>query len=66
MSTASTSSDGHTLLPTVTRRYLPHPDGEMNVFGWLLFSLLLVLLLPLLPFVALVWVVAKLGERMRS
>lgn len=66
MSTAPVPSDDQGFLPTVTHRYVPRPDGEMNVIGWLMFALLLVLLIPLLPFVAVAWLAAKLGERMRS
>lgn len=66
MSTASTPSDSHPLVPSVTHRYLPHPDGEMNLIGWTLFGMLLLFLIPLLPFIALVWLAAKLGEAIRK
>lgn len=62
MSTASTPGDGLSLPPSVTRRYLPHSDGEMTLVGWALFAMLLVLVVPLLPFVAFVWLAVKLGE----
>jgi hypothetical protein len=66
MSTAPAPSDSHPLAPTVTKRYLSRPDGEMNLIGWAMFGMLLLLVIPLLPFIALVWVVAKLGERLRA
>lgn len=66
MSTAQTASDGLDLAPTVTHRYLPRPDAEMNLVGWAMFGLLLLLVIPLLPFVALVWLAAKLGDAMRQ
>lgn len=60
MSTEPTPGDG--LLPSVTHRYVSRPNAEMNLVGWLLFALLLVLLLPLLPFIAVAWLVSKLAD----
>ncbi|QZY00345.1 DUF7535 family protein [Halobaculum rubrum] len=47
---------------TVTPGYTSHSDDEMNVVGWAVFLGLLVLLVPLLPFVAVVWGVSKVIE----
>ena len=65
MSTVPVPSDGEPLLPTVTHRYLPHPDSEMSLIGWTMFLLLLVLVIPLLPFVAVTWLVSKAVESLR-
>ena len=48
---------------TVTPEYFGHPDVEMDVLGWSLFLGLAVLLVPLLPFIAIVWLISKLTER---
>ncbi|MFC7097809.1 DUF7535 family protein [Halobaculum marinum] len=47
---------------TVTPGYRSHSDDEMNAIGWAMFLGLLVILLPLLPFVAIVWGVSKVIE----
>jgi hypothetical protein len=39
------------------------PDLEMNVIGWLVALPLVILLLPVLPFVVLFWLLAKLLGR---
>lgn len=46
---------------TVTPAYVGRPNSEMHAIGLLLAGLLLVALFPLLPFVALVWVIARLS-----
>jgi len=46
-------------LRTVTPSWLGGPNIEMDIFGWLIFLILLVVLLPVLPFVALLWLVSK-------
>ena len=50
--------------PTVVYRTLgepfrSRPDTEMDVIGWSLFLGMLILLVPLLPFLLLVWVITK-------
>lgn len=45
---------------TVTPGYGPRPDTEMNVIGYSLFLGMVILLVPLLPFVVIVWVISKL------
>ncbi|SDM04898.1 hypothetical protein SAMN04487949_0647 [Halogranum gelatinilyticum] len=47
---------------TVTPGYKSHPDTEMNVIGLAYFLGILVLLVPLLPFIVLVWLISKLIE----
>ena len=44
---------------TVTPRFDSRPDGEMDSVGWLMFGLLAVLIIPLLPFIAIVYVLSK-------
>jgi len=36
---------------------------EMDIIGWSLFLGLVVLLVPLLPFIVIVWLISKLAER---
>ncbi len=51
------------VLRTVTPPYYGHSDREMNTIGFGIFLGLLVLLIPLLPFLIIVWVISKLtGE----
>jgi hypothetical protein len=55
----------HEQLRTVTRSYLGRPDLEMDVVGWGIFLILLVVIVPLLPFFALFWLVSKTFEFLR-
>ena len=52
-------------LRTVTPSYLGRPDLEMDVVGWGMFLILLVIVLPLLPFFVLFWLVSKTIEFLR-
>ena len=45
---------------TVTPGYGGRDDVEMNTIGWAIFVGLLILLVPLLPFLVVLWVVSKL------
>jgi hypothetical protein len=59
----SDSDDGEPPASNVhsaTPSYLGRPDMEMNLIGWGMFVLLLVILVPLAPFIALLWVLSKL------
>ncbi|SIR58440.1 hypothetical protein SAMN05421858_2958 [Haladaptatus litoreus] len=47
---------------TVTPPYHGHPDSEMNAIGIAIFLGLLVLMVPLLPFLVIVWAISKLTE----
>jgi hypothetical protein len=44
---------------TVTPPFLPRGEGSMDAVGWTIFLGLVVLFLPLLPFVVVVWVISK-------
>ena len=45
---------------TVTPGYRGRDDVEMNTIGWALFLGVVILLVPLLPFLVVLWVVSKL------
>jgi len=44
---------------TVTPGYKPRGEGSMNAIGWTILLGILVLMLPLLPFAAVVWLVSR-------
>lgn len=48
------------VIRTVTPAPRGHPDAEMNAIGWSMFLGVLVLLVPLLPFLAIGFVIVKL------
>jgi hypothetical protein len=48
---------------TVTPATGARPDAEMDVVGWGLFLGLVILIVPLLPFIVIVWLISKLAER---
>lgn len=50
---------------TVTPPYFGRPDTEMTVIGIAYFLGLLVLLVPLLPFLAIIWLMSKVMDRYR-
>ncbi|WP_101295331.1 DUF7535 family protein [Halegenticoccus soli] len=47
---------------TVTPPYRGHPDSEMNTIGIAYALLLVILIVPLLPFMIVVWLVGKLFD----
>ncbi|QLH80900.1 DUF7535 family protein [Halosimplex pelagicum] len=49
-------------LRTVTPGSKTRPDMEMDSIGWAVFLGLVVLLVPLLPFIAIVWGLSKVLE----
>ncbi|MDL5363026.1 hypothetical protein [Halalkalicoccus sp. NIPERK01] len=49
-------------LRTVTPYYRGRPDEEMNLIGVTYFLVLLVLLVPLLPFIVIVWALTKVFD----
>ncbi|WP_121821155.1 DUF7535 family protein [Halostella salina] len=51
------------VLRTATPPYAGHEDREMNVIGWSVFLGMVVLLVPLLPFILILWVLTKLLDR---
>ncbi|MBV0902066.1 DUF7535 family protein [Haloarcula salina] len=63
---ADDDAQDRSLLPkplrTVTPGSRPHRDEGMDVFGWGMFLGLLVLLFPLLPFLAIVWLISKITD----
>lgn len=48
---------------SVTPPYRGRSDAEMNAIGWAYGLGLLILLVPLLPFLIIVWVISKLLDR---
>ena len=61
MSTADADdeSDVRAALRTVTPLTTEGPDIQMNLFGYLVMLPILLLMLPLLPFIAVGWIVSK-------
>lgn len=53
-------------LRTVTPSYRGRPDEEMNLIGITYFLVLLVVLVPLLPFVLIVWILSKAFEALHQ
>ncbi|MCL7416468.1 MAG: hypothetical protein M8354_01340 [Halalkalicoccus sp.] len=62
MSESGTDSTVKETLRTVTPYYRGRSDGEMNLIGVTYFLVLLVVLVPLLPFVLIVWALSKAFE----
>jgi hypothetical protein len=60
---SESDDSGDSRLPDSLRTVTPpsgtHPDAEMGVFGWLIFLGLLVLLLPVLPILAVIWLLDR-------
>ena len=52
-------------LRTVTPPSTTHPNESMDVIGWVIFLGLVVVLTPLIPIVAVIWLIAKLQESLR-
>ncbi|AUV80501.1 hypothetical protein C2R22_01540 [Salinigranum rubrum] len=44
---------------SVSPRYQSHPNAEMDSIGWAVFLGMLVLFVPLLPFLVIVWLLAR-------
>ncbi|WP_136603142.1 DUF7535 family protein [Salinigranum halophilum] len=44
---------------SVSPRYTSRPNAEMDSIGWAMFLGMLVLLVPLLPFLVIVWVLER-------
>lgn len=55
----SDESTPKAVLRTVTPPYRGRPDSEMSTIGFSIFLGLLVLLVPLLPFILIVWLLTK-------
>ena len=59
----SDESNGSALpepLRTVTPPSRTHPNESMDVIGWAMFVGLVVVLTPLIPIIAVIWLIAKL------
>jgi len=59
----SDESNGSALpepLRTVTPPSGTHPDAEMDAIGWAMLVGLVVILTPLIPIIAVIWLIAKL------
>lgn len=50
----------------VSRMRGQSPNAEMGVIGYLLAACVAVLLLPVLPFIAVVWLAVRLGSEGRT
>ena len=52
--------------PALSRTVTPpsdtHRDEQMDLIGWGIFAGLLILLMPLLPFILIVWLISKVTE----
>ena len=57
---------GDSRLPDTLRTVTPpsgtHPNAQMDAIGWLIFLGLLVLLLPVLPLLLIVWLIARASD----
>lgn len=67
-STESTkgSSPLRKTIRTVSPGYHSRPDSEMNAIGLGYAAILAILLLPLVPFVVLVWLVSRIAAAIRA
>ncbi|WP_284006961.1 DUF7535 family protein [Haloarcula pelagica] len=64
--TPTDSESTGSLLPEPLRTVTPltgnRPDQEMDIFGWGMFLTIVILLVPLLPFIVIVWLISKVTE----
>jgi len=60
---------GDSMLPDSMRTVTPpsgtHPDAEMDTIGWAMLFGLLVILTPLIPILAAVWLISKIRESLQ-
>jgi hypothetical protein len=62
MSESESPSDESALAPvyrTLGKPFRARADAEMDAIGWTVFLGMLILLVPLLPFIVLVWLITK-------
>jgi len=59
----SENEEQRPLLRTVKPVSVPRPDAEMNVIGWGIFLGLVIVLLPLAPFILIAWLFSKVFAR---
>jgi len=60
---ATGSDTDRSFLRTVTPPSDKHDNSQMNAVGWIIFGLLAIVLLPLLPVIALIWLFDRLVNR---
>lgn len=65
MSESDDDSRVEQVVRTVTPPFRGRPDREMNVIGVGYFLLLLILLVPLLPFILIIWLLTKVFGAIR-
>ncbi len=58
----TTDDAGEEPTESVTELHLGRSDLEMDAIGWLLFAVLAVLLIPLLPFMLILWLIDRIGS----
>ena len=51
---------------TVTPPYRSRPDAEMTAIGFAYFLGLVILLIPLLPFIVIIWVLSKVFDALAN
>lgn len=51
---------------TVTPPYLGRPDAEMTAIGIAYFLGIVILLIPLLPFIVIIWVLSKVFDALAN
>ena len=62
MSDAESAADESTLEPvyrTLGKPFRARADAEMDAIGWTIFLGMVILFVPLLPFILLIWVITK-------
>lgn len=59
----STDEENEAGITTVTPEYFGRSDREMDVIGWVIFLGLIVFLIPVLPFLIIVWVIDRFTNR---
>ena len=65
----SDESNGSALpepLRTVTPPSGTHPNEGMDAIGWAMFIGLVVILTPLIPIIAIIWLIAKFQDALRQ
>ena len=60
---ATGSDTDRSFLRTVTPPSDKRDNSQMNAVGWIVFGLLAIVLLPLLPVIALIWLFDRLVNR---
>ncbi|MDY6817530.1 MAG: hypothetical protein SVG88_02620 [Halobacteriales archaeon] len=58
---SQSEDDDGGLIRTVTKPYRSRPDDEMSLMGMLLGAGMIMIMIPLAPFMLLIWVLSKLG-----